>query len=801
VSGFATNTIPANAVTSTQGVTNGAPAQATLNVGNASGVTISKVFAPNAIAVTGVSQLTIAVTNTSTDAITLSSVGVTDALPANVLIAATPNASTTCPAGTVAARAGGTAVSLTGATLPAGSGCTFTVAVTSATLGSYLNTIPANAVTSAQGATNGASASATLIVGNASPVTVTNAFTPPVIAPGATSTLTITVVNSEPGAIALTGVGLTDALPPNVVVAATPNASTTCTSGTVTAAAAGSTIVLSGASLPANASCTITVNVTGTVPGVYTTSTPPGAVSSNQGATNAASNQASLTIVQPSLAVTKTSVPSATTVSPGETVTYTVVVKNAGGQTETTAVLTDKLTNATLVPGSVTVNGVAAADGIVTAGVSFGSIAPGATTTITYRATVNASAPTGALVTNLATISGDQPCSTTTCSSSSPANTVAPPILTAVKAINGQPNGTVLPGETVAYSVTVSNTGATPAFGVTVSDTLATGLTIVPGSVTVNGATAGNATIAGQLLIVPIGSIASGATSVVSFNVTFGAVSGPISNTALVAATGLPNPVQSNTVVAQTVPATIVVTKAASATVVTVGDRVDYTITAAPTHGIAYGSTTIVDTLPSYEVYAPGTARVGGKAQEPVVAGHTLTWTLPALTGPVTITYATVIAAGAPTNGTLTNTVVVSGAAPGNAPAGRGSASASVTIVGSTFGSCYPITGRVYLDANGTGRFDDPDVGIAQVAIFLDNGESATTDPFGRYDFPCVHPGMHALRLDTSTLPPGVVPFDDRNIDSEKSTRRLVHHTYDTTIIEDINFALTGKLRPPPPPK
>jgi hypothetical protein len=51
---------------------------------------------------------------------------------------------------------------------------------------------------------------------------------------------------------------------------------------------------------------------------------------------------------------------------------------------------------------------------------------------------------------------------------------------------------------------------------------------------------------------------------------------------------------------------------------------------------------------------------------------------------------------------------------------------------------------------------------------------------------------MHALRLDATTLPAGVVPFDDRNIDSEKSTRRLVHHIYDTTIIEDINFALTG---------
>jgi hypothetical protein len=51
---------------------------------------------------------------------------------------------------------------------------------------------------------------------------------------------------------------------------------------------------------------------------------------------------------------------------------------------------------------------------------------------------------------------------------------------------------------------------------------------------------------------------------------------------------------------------------------------------------------------------------------------------------------------------------------------------------------------------------------------------------------------MHALRLDETTLPSGVKAYDDRNIDSEKSTRRLIHRVYDDTIIEDVNFAVTG---------
>lgn len=163
-----------------------------------------------------------------------------------------------------------------------------------------------------------------------------------------------------------------------------------------------------------------------------------------------------------------------------------------------------------------------------------------------------------------------------------------------------------------------------------------------------------------------------------------------------------------------------------------------------------------------------------------------------ALGAHATIVYSTVIAPGVAQNAQLTNVVDVTAVAPGRAGIGRGSGSASVLVAQSTFGSCYPITGRVYLDRPESGHFEDPDVGLAGVNIYLDNGENVTTDAFGRYDFPCVHPGMHALRLDQTTLPAGAVPYDDRNIDSEKSTRRLVHHIYDTTIIEDINFAVRG---------
>ena len=796
--GIYVNAIPANALTDAQGSTNTATAEAALNVGNSSGVGIAKTFAPAAIAANGTSALTITLVNSAASAVALSAMGLTDALPANLKVAATPNASTTCGAGSVNAPPGATSVTLAGGTLAANASCTIGVTVTSATSGIYRNTIPPNALTDAQNSTNASPAAALLNVGNTSSVTVAKSFAPALIAPGATSTLMVSLANTSANAVALSALSLTDPLPPNVTVATVPNAATTCTGGTVTVTAGSSNVTLSGASLTASATCTITVTVTGTVPGGYVNTIPASAVNTAQGATNATPAQATLTIGQPSLSVTKTSNPSAATVSPGETITYTIAVRNGGTQTETNARIADTLANATLVPGSVTVNAIAAPDGIVTAGQSFGSLGVGATTTIVYNAIVNASAPAAAQVTNSATVSGDQPCSGATCTATSPANVVQPPVLAATKVIDGQQSESVLPGQTIAYGITVANTGAGPSINTTVIDALPVGLTLVAGTITLNAATAAGATTSGQTISVPVNTIAAGASAVIAFKATVGATMGTAANTVSVSAAGLARAVQSNAATAHEVPPTIAVTKTATATTVTSGDRVDYAIVATPLNGVAYGAATVADTLPDYEVYAPGTARVGGKPQEPSVQGHTLTWTLPSLTAAVTFSYSTAIAPGVPQNSTLTNTVNVAAVGPGGAGFGRGSASASVLVVGSTFGSCYPITGRAYLDANGSGHFADPDVGLAHVNIYLDNGESVTTDSTGRYDFPCVHPGMHALRLDAESLPAGVRPYDDRNIDSEKSTRRLVHRIYDTTIIEDINFALSGTLATPP---
>jgi uncharacterized repeat protein (TIGR01451 family) len=791
-----TNTIPANALGDTQGVSNASPATAALTIVPA-GLTIAKAFAPASIAAGGLSTLTITIPNTAPGAIALSGLTLSDVLPAGITIAATPNAATTCGGGTVTAAAGASSIALAGGSIAAGATCAIAVSVTGRVTNTYTNTIPAAALTDTQNVTNATAATAALAI-TANAVGLSKAFAPATISAGGTSVLTVMIANTSVGAIALTGVSLTDALPAGLTIAATPGAVTTCGAGSVAAPAGSTNVTLGGGSIAANATCTIKVNVTGGAPNTYTNTIPAGGLTDVQGTSNTAPATATLVVTTATLAVIKSSSPSAATVGPGETILYTIAVTNNGSAPETNATVTDTLTNATLVPGSVRVNRRPASDTVITSGAAFGTIPAGGAATITYSATVLASVSSGATVTNSATAGGDIPCSGPVCTASSPPNSVQLPILSVVKSIDALTRDTVLLGQTVTYSMTITNTGTGPAAQVVLTDPVPVGVTPLAGSVTLNGGAAAGATVAGQNVTVPIVLLAPGATAIVAFQGTITSTAvATLTNVVSIGAAGLQSVVHSNPVVAQLVPSTLQVTKTTNATTATAGDRVDYVITVAPVNGIGYTATTITDALPSGETFAPGTARVNGRPVPPVLSGRVLTWTLPSLTAPVTLTYSTVIAAGVQQNQQLTNTVTALATAPGGAPAGRGSASASVLITSSTFGSCYPITGRVYLDVNGSGHFHDPDAGIAAVHIYLDNGESIVTDTFGRYDFPCVQPGMHALRLDEQTLPPGVVPFDDRNIDSEKSTRRLVHHIFDTSIIEDINFAVSGNLAKP----
>jgi uncharacterized repeat protein (TIGR01451 family) len=150
------------AVTSNEGGTGGNGAA---NITVVAPPLIAKVFGTASVDVGGTTTLRFTLANVNSGT-ALNGVGVTDVLPAG-LVVATPNGLTgSCGGGTITAVAGGTSVSLAAATLAAQSSCVFTVNVAAVAPGSHINTT--GAPTSANGGSGTAATAAIIALPSAS---------------------------------------------------------------------------------------------------------------------------------------------------------------------------------------------------------------------------------------------------------------------------------------------------------------------------------------------------------------------------------------------------------------------------------------------------------------------------------------------------------------------------------------------------------------------------------------------------------------------------------------------------------
>ena len=233
---------------------------------------------------------------------------------------------------------------------------------------------------------------------------------------------------------------------------------------------------------------------------------------------------------------------------------------------------------------------------------------------------------------------------------------------------------------------------------------------------------------------------------------------------------------------------TITVQKSVDRQVAQPGDHLAYTITFGNQSHAGLGSVKIVDVMPPGLVYANGTAKLDGAPLEPSVAGNTLTWTRSALAAGEnhTITYYAVVYPSVASNTSLDNTVSVTASVPATQATTSASSTATVQVVSGAFTDRGVITGRVFIDTQKTGHFTRGDKGVANIRIYLEDGSAVTTDGQGRYSIPGVRPGMHVLRLDTTTLP--------STVRAPGSTQQLVHGLFDDGLMEDVNFALEGSL-------
>ncbi len=319
------NTVPANALTTAEaGAYNPVSNTATLNI---STISVGKAFNPTSVSYPNASRLRITITNPATGG-ALTGITMTDNLPAGLEIAphlgqvppgASPAPTTSCTGGALddgsggALEGGDTTIRLTGGTLGVGaSSCTVTVYVrptSSASSGSYRNTLGPGSVTTGEGPTNSNTSNADLTV-NAVRVTKTFQFSG--FQAGDTNTLTITLTNSTGSDY--TDVEVSDTLPtsPNSNLEyVSGSESTTCGGGLALTPAVPPfrTISLSGGTILANSSCTITVNVTTPVSApaaTYTNTIPIGALTTTQGPSNTTAATAPVSVYADTTGVTGT---------------------------------------------------------------------------------------------------------------------------------------------------------------------------------------------------------------------------------------------------------------------------------------------------------------------------------------------------------------------------------------------------------------------------------------------------------------------------------------------------------------
>jgi len=158
------------------------------------------------------------------------------------------------------------------------------------------------------------------------------------------------------------------------------------------------------------------------------------------------------------------------TASVGDTITYTVTVSNDGPGTATNVTAVD-----TLPPGVTFVSATPSQGSFssVTEQWAIGTLAPSASATLTITAT----ASTAGTATNVVTVDGDQTDPDTSNNDDSVVTSIQPPSADLSVSKSGPATASV--GDTITYTVTVSNDGPGTATNVTAVDTLPPGVTFV----------------------------------------------------------------------------------------------------------------------------------------------------------------------------------------------------------------------------------------------------------------------------------------------------------------------------------
>lgn len=321
-------------------------------------------------------------------------------------------------------------------------------------------------------------------------------------------TLTYTLIISNAGPSAAQPVTLTDQLPAGL------NLATCISAGTCTNAGNLVTITFPSLSVGLSQIITVVATVNAGVPGgsiltntaAVTSTTPdPNLIDNTDKVTTPVNTSGDLGIV-------KSATPAIVTA--GETLTYTLIVNNAGPSIAQNATVTDLLPDA-ITFTSCTSNGVCSNNSNAVT-ITFPSLNVGEVQTITLVSTVKAEVLSGTLIANTAVVTS----STRDDNPINNSNEVTTPVearadLGIVKGVTPVP---AIAGQTLTYTLTYGNAGPSDAQQTRITDTLPAGVTY--GGVTSATPPVPEPTVNGNTVLFELGAVAAGASGNIVFTAT-----------------------------------------------------------------------------------------------------------------------------------------------------------------------------------------------------------------------------------------------------------------------------------------
>ncbi|HVS31202.1 MAG TPA: hypothetical protein VMS98_07080 [Thermoanaerobaculia bacterium] len=364
----------------------------------------------------------------------------------------------------------------------------------------------------------------------------------------------------------------------------------------------------------------------------------------------------------PALAIDK--IVSNPTPAEGSAVTFTITITNSGGPATLVSV-TD------LLPAGLTYSSDMPSQGTYTPGTGVWDVgtvnSPGGTASLQITATVNAGTA-GMTITNTATLTSSTPADSTAADNSDSVSvTVAQPDLAVAKGVN---NATPMEGDSVTFTVTVTNVGAAPASAVTISDLLPPGLTFVSSTPSQGSYVSGT----GVWTVGPVAPAGTATLQIVA-TVNPGTAGSTITNTASLTVSMPADPAPGNNsdsesiIVAQP---DLSILKTANSPQTPSGFPVTFTIVVTNSGSGNATSVTVTDILPAGLTYDSSTPSQG--TYDPVSG----VWAVGAVAAGANATLQIVATVSAPAGTTVTNTATITASTPSDATPGNNSSSAPV---------------------------------------------------------------------------------------------------------------------------